>query len=416
MQVTSYLCRFKRLRRGPVAAGLLLWFASIAGVAQATEFITGFDEKLKAPMAMGATELKSRRSELFRQFRAVARALTRGDGHEQGALSRALRSRVADQPRAGRQAAAGRSVGTRSREARGWLPHRLQRVSAVAAVSGDALLAGAHPDMDAAGPLLINRGFRDSDVAALRSYIETHDLKAATSARTLPIAISFSKVVKKYDKIKRPVGKGSRVLVSLPARQGRSRSAARLVRRSHPHSRRSARARTPLLLHGDAGHRLLVAQRCRSRSRKPVGRHETSGLRTTRNGRSPRSDAMKAFNFTSRCRAMLLSLAALLGAPQPLASAVQMSVYPPRPASGARAPPSISATPCWLPPIQHPQCRWRLHRAVQSSRDPAHDWRTGLAQLHLRIRQNRLTVTIPAQLPALRNISGWLQIPGNTLA
>ncbi len=30
--------------------------------------------------------------------------------------------------------------------------------------------------------------------------------------------------------------------------------------------------------------------------------------------------------------------------------------------------------------------------------------------------KNRLTVTIPAQLPALRNISGWLQIPGNTHA
>ena len=59
--------------------------------------------------------------------------------------------------------------------------------------------------MDDAGPQLVTRGFRESDVAALRNYLETHDLKAATSARTLPIAISFSKVVKKYDKIKRPV-------------------------------------------------------------------------------------------------------------------------------------------------------------------------------------------------------------------
>src|SRR6187455_1869695 len=60
MQVTSYQCRTRQPRRGPLAAGLLLCFASIVGVAQATEFITGFDEKLKAPMAMGATELKSR--------------------------------------------------------------------------------------------------------------------------------------------------------------------------------------------------------------------------------------------------------------------------------------------------------------------------------------------------------------------
>src|SRR3954468_5858874 len=56
MQVTSYQCHIDRPRRGRFAAALLFWFASIAGVAQAEEF----DEKQKAPMAMGATELKSR--------------------------------------------------------------------------------------------------------------------------------------------------------------------------------------------------------------------------------------------------------------------------------------------------------------------------------------------------------------------
>ena len=56
-------------------------------------------------------------------------------------------------------------------------------------------------------PQLVARGFRESDVAALQNYLAAHDLKAETSARTRPIAISFSKVVKKYDKIKRPVGK-----------------------------------------------------------------------------------------------------------------------------------------------------------------------------------------------------------------
>jgi len=61
--------------------------------------------------------------------------------------------------------------------------------------------------LETVGPLLVNRGFRASDVAALKNYVDTHDLKAAISARTLPIAISFSKVVKKYDKLKHPVGK-----------------------------------------------------------------------------------------------------------------------------------------------------------------------------------------------------------------
>ena len=56
MQVTSYQCRTRQPRRGPLAAGLLLCFANIVGMAQAVEF----DEKQKAPMAMGAAELKSR--------------------------------------------------------------------------------------------------------------------------------------------------------------------------------------------------------------------------------------------------------------------------------------------------------------------------------------------------------------------
>ena len=115
-------------------------------------------------------------------------------------------------------------------------------------------------NMDAAGPLLVARGFRESDVAALRSYLETHDLKADTSARTLPIAISFSKVVKKYDKIKRPVGKD--LVFSFIYQRDKVEAEARRAwaEGSDPHSRRSARARASFLLLGTTGHRLLVAR------------------------------------------------------------------------------------------------------------------------------------------------------------
>ncbi|MEO8018949.1 MAG: hypothetical protein ABI769_14135 [Pseudomonadota bacterium] len=58
---------------------------------------------------------------------------------------------------------------------------------------------------DLAGPQLINRGFRDSDIAAIRNYLSTHDLRTAAAAKTLPIAIGFSRLVKKYDKLKLPV-------------------------------------------------------------------------------------------------------------------------------------------------------------------------------------------------------------------
>jgi hypothetical protein len=62
-------------------------------------------------------------------------------------------------------------------------------------------------NFDVVGPLLVNRGFRETDLSALRNYLATHDVKAATAAKTLPLAIGFSRLVKKYDKLKLPVGK-----------------------------------------------------------------------------------------------------------------------------------------------------------------------------------------------------------------
>lgn len=70
-------------------------------------------------------------------------------------------------------------------------------------------LASFLPNMnlDDVGPVLISRGFRESDVESLKNYVATHNLKTSVAAKALPISISFSRLVKKYDKIKRPVGK-----------------------------------------------------------------------------------------------------------------------------------------------------------------------------------------------------------------
>jgi hypothetical protein len=203
MQVTSYQCRTQQPRRGPVAAGLLLCFASIVGVAQAVEF----DEKLTAPRALGATELKSMAqsySASFARLREASpaeqvtnKALSLEHFNLEWQLTRALEDK-----------------------------RPLEDLSALGLVKYESgfridynafpqwrpfpeILASLMPtmSMEAMVPQLIARGFRESDIAALRSYLRTHDLKAQTSARTLPIAISFSKVVKKYDKIKRPAGK-----------------------------------------------------------------------------------------------------------------------------------------------------------------------------------------------------------------
>ena len=123
---------------------------------------------------------------------------------------------------------------------------------------------------------------------------------------------------------------------------------------------------------------------------------------------------MKAFNFTSRCRALLLFLAALLSAPQ-LASAVQMSVYVSTPSQWgtgsafyhghtvlASTPFStLNAGGAFTVQCNHPATLPMSGERALSSSTYGFD-------------RNILTVTIPAQQPALRNVSGWLQIPGNT--
>jgi len=123
---------------------------------------------------------------------------------------------------------------------------------------------------------------------------------------------------------------------------------------------------------------------------------------------------MKAFQFTARCRAMLLSLAALLVAPQH-ASAIEMSVQPSMPSQWGTGSAfylghtvlastdfnTLNAGGAYTVQCNHPATLPMTgERALPSSTNG--------------FGKNRLTVTIPAQLPALRNISGWLQIPGNT--
>ena len=123
---------------------------------------------------------------------------------------------------------------------------------------------------------------------------------------------------------------------------------------------------------------------------------------------------MKAFNLKSQCRAQLLFLAALLSAPQ-LASAVQMSVYVSTPTQWgtgsafyhghtvlASTPFStLNAGGAFTAQCNHPASLPMTGERALSSSTYGFD-------------RNILTVTIPAQQPALRNVSGWLQIPGNT--
>jgi hypothetical protein len=49
------------------------------------------------------------------------------------------------------------------------------------------------------------RGFRDSDLATLQKYVAENDARRLATRRALPLAISFSKVVRKLDRLRRPV-------------------------------------------------------------------------------------------------------------------------------------------------------------------------------------------------------------------
>jgi hypothetical protein len=119
--------------------------------------------------------------------------------------------------------------------------------------------------------------------------------------------------------------------------------------------------------------------------------------------------------LTSRYRATLLAVAALVGTPQ-LASAVQISVYVSTPqqwgtGSGFYLGHTVLASTVYnnltAGGAYTAQCNHPASLPVTGERV--------LASTTLGIDKNVLTVTIPALQPAIRNLTGWLQIPGNTL-
>jgi hypothetical protein len=63
----------------------------------------------------------------------------------------------------------------------------------------------ADANLDTSAPALIQRGFRPEDVSRLKNYIATRNPRLAAKASTLPIALEFANVVRKFDKAKRPV-------------------------------------------------------------------------------------------------------------------------------------------------------------------------------------------------------------------
>lgn len=188
--------------RNKYAAALCLALAVFAGSAKAVEF----NESLKAPQLKGAAEIKTMAenySATFARLDAASPAelvtdrslfLERFDLEWQ--LQRALDEKrtLEDLSAVGLVKQADGSISIDMGAYPQWHPFVQKLTSLLPSMNLDNLSS-----------LLINRGFRETDVVALKDYIATHNLKAATTSKTLPIAISFSKAVKKLDKMKRPV-------------------------------------------------------------------------------------------------------------------------------------------------------------------------------------------------------------------
>jgi hypothetical protein len=193
----------RRWRRPSMTALLMVTLASLAGLAQAVEF----DEKVKAPQAKLGTELQATAegyADAFSRSQASPLELVANKPlfveyfDLKWRLTRAIDERrpLGDQSALGLEARGDGSYRVDTNAHPQWRPFA-------------ETLAMMLPvlDFNVAGPELVNRGFREKDVTALQNYLGIHDLDAMTSRAALPVALSFSKIVKKYDRIKRPIGK-----------------------------------------------------------------------------------------------------------------------------------------------------------------------------------------------------------------
>ena len=203
MNVPSKVGR-RESRPWRLAASLpTLWLlASITASATAADF----DERLKAPRVQDVARLRSEARSYSTRF-AEQQAAAPEKLVANPALSRErfdLRWQITQAIDAHEPLGDLSAIGL---EATGDGAYRMDFASAPQWNALEELLVGLLPkaNWDGLGPQLIARGFRPEDVAALREYVATHDGLAAARQKSLPIAVAFSRYVKKLDKLKRPV-------------------------------------------------------------------------------------------------------------------------------------------------------------------------------------------------------------------
>jgi hypothetical protein len=199
MNLSSCYHRRRYLR---VAASLVVALASLSGIARAAEF----DERVKAPLMKDAGTLRAQVQSFSARFAALQAA-----GPEQLITNRTLAGERFDLAWQIQQAIdVQRPLGDLSElgfVSRGDGSYGIDLNAFPQWDRVDQKLPAILPQLNwgAFAQQLINRGMTAAETAQLRTYIDSHDAGAASSARTLPISLSFSKLVRKYDKINRPV-------------------------------------------------------------------------------------------------------------------------------------------------------------------------------------------------------------------
>jgi hypothetical protein len=220
MHVPNSQHRSRYRWRPPVAAAWLLTLA-LSGSAQAVEF----DASLRAPMMKSQGELKSQAQDYSAKFNAARAAAPdrlvtdTALGREQFDLAWKVKRAIDEQRPLDELATVG-IVSDVNGHVRidfnaypQWLPYE-ERFAALL----------VEPNMEGLGKELTQRGFREADVAALGSYLSTHNLEHASAERTLPVALSFNKLVQKFDRTRRVVDPG--LVLSFVYQRERARSDA----------------------------------------------------------------------------------------------------------------------------------------------------------------------------------------------
>jgi hypothetical protein len=191
-----------RRRRLHVAAGFVLTLASLSGIAGAVEF----DERIKAPLMKDAGALRTQAQSYSARFAALGDAgpqqliTNRVLAGERFDLSWQIQQSIDVRRPLGDLSALGfvdRGDGTFFIDLRAHPQWNQMDKTFV------ALLPITH--WDAFSKQLVARGVPAADTAKLRDYVATHDIRAAINSRTLPVSLSFGRLVKKLDKMKRPV-------------------------------------------------------------------------------------------------------------------------------------------------------------------------------------------------------------------